>query len=132
MRGVSTVTRGVESPRTTAASGARGSTEDRVGISSRKLASAYSRIPGIKALCVYTGLLGEEASGLWHRIPGEEERLRRKVVWQSCSAQREECGAVEKIFRVIHTSNVSFTQTFPRKSAYADANGDEERRGGDM
>ena len=53
---------------------------------------------------VPTGLLREEASGLWHRIPGEGERLRRKVVWQSCSAQREECHAVEKIFRVIHTS----------------------------
>ena len=51
-----------------------------------------------------TGLLGEEAGGLWHRIPAERKRLRRKVVWQSCSARREECHAVEKKNRVFHTS----------------------------
>ena len=50
-----------------------------------------------------TGLLGEEAGGLWPSIPGEGERLRRKVVWQSCSAQREECHAVEKKFRYIQS-----------------------------
>ena len=29
---------------------------------------------------INTGLLGEEAGGLWHRIPAERKRLRRKVV----------------------------------------------------
>jgi hypothetical protein len=45
-----------------------------------------------------TGLLPEEAGGLWQRIPAEQKRLRRKVVWQSCSAQRGECHAVENFF----------------------------------
>ena len=41
--------------------------------------------------------------------------MRRKVVWQSCSAQREECHAVEKNFRVFHTSKLFIHTNFPLK-----------------
>eukprot|EP00966_Prymnesium_polylepis_P019043 439013-Prymnesium_polylepis.1 len=40
--------------------------------------------PGTRVLVAivmvhHTGLLGEEAGGLWQRIPAERKRLRRKV-----------------------------------------------------
>ena len=66
----------------------------------------------------FTGLLGEEASRLWRKIAAEGKRFRRKVVWQPCSAQREECHGVEKNFDVFShlksAVNVTFVCSGPR------------------
>ena len=59
-----------------------------------------------------TGLLGEEASRLWRKIAAEGKRFRRKVVWQPCSAQREECHGVEKNFDVFSHLKSAVNVTF--------------------
>ena len=53
-----------------------------------------------------TGLLGQEAGGLWTRIAGERKRFRQNVVWQSYSARREECHGAIKKFDVLKPPKV--------------------------
>jgi hypothetical protein len=59
----------------------------------------------------------------------------KKVVWQSCSARREECHAVEIFFsRFSHLNFFHSQQLSLEKVQYmnAEPNDDEERRGGDV
>ena len=53
----------------------------------------------IRSQCIVrTGLLREEAGGLWTSVAAERKRFRQNVVWQSYSARRELChGAIKKI-----------------------------------
>ena len=50
---------------------------------SLKMVQNLEMLPGLGPLESCTGFLGEETGRLWHRIPAERNRLRRKVAWQS-------------------------------------------------
>ena len=65
---------------------------------------AYQHI--IKNTITVTGLLREEAGGLWTSVAAERKRFRQNVVWQSYSARRELCHGAIKKFHVLKPPKV--------------------------
>ena len=63
---------------------------------------------------INTGLLGEEAGGLWHRIPAERKRLRRESRMAVLfSTTRGVSCRREKFPRFSHLKICRFTPAFP-------------------